>query len=152
MPPGAVIAPVILASDKTSLSQFRGDQEAWPVYMTIGNISKDVRRQPSQHACVLLGYLPTAKLKCFSSGRRSVERYRLFHYCMTQILEPLVICGKEGVLMTCPNGLVQHGHVFLILAAYAEVYGHTRSMWRVDQVLCPCSTPNDEVPKEVRKW
>jgi len=118
----------------------------------IGNISKDVHRQPSQHACVLLGYLPTTKLECLSSGQRSVEWYRLFHYCMTQILQPLVICGKEGVLMTCPNGLVQHGHVFLILAAYAEVYGHTRSMWRVDQVLCPCSTPNDEVPKEVRKW
>ena len=116
MPPGAVVAPIILASDKTSLSQFHGDKEAWLVYLTIGNISKDVRHQPSQHACVLLGYLPTAKLECFSSGQRSVKCYRLFHYCMMQILEPLVICGKEGVLMMCANGLVQH--IFPILAAY----------------------------------
>ena len=111
-----MIAPVILASDKTSLSQFRGNQEAWPVYMTIGNISKDVHHQPSQHACVLLGYLPTAKLECFSGGQHSVKWYRLFHYCMTQILQLLVVCGKEGVLMTCPDGLVQC--VFPILAAY----------------------------------
>ncbi|KAI0074317.1 hypothetical protein K474DRAFT_1716562 [Panus rudis PR-1116 ss-1] len=30
LPEGATIAPVILASDKTKLSQFRGDQTAWP--------------------------------------------------------------------------------------------------------------------------
>jgi len=31
LPEGAVIAPVILASDKTMLSQFRGDKQALPV-------------------------------------------------------------------------------------------------------------------------
>ncbi|KAF8545688.1 hypothetical protein OG21DRAFT_1428831, partial [Imleria badia] len=39
-PDGATIAPVILASDKTELSWFRGDKSAWPVYLTIGNLSK----------------------------------------------------------------------------------------------------------------
>ncbi|KIM62574.1 hypothetical protein SCLCIDRAFT_24878 [Scleroderma citrinum Foug A] len=39
---GAVVAPVILLSDKTLLSVFRRDKKAWPVYLTIGNISKDV--------------------------------------------------------------------------------------------------------------
>ncbi|KAG2352314.1 hypothetical protein BDR07DRAFT_1466456 [Suillus spraguei] len=38
---GATIAPVILASDKTCLSQFRGDKSAWPVYLSIGNIAKE---------------------------------------------------------------------------------------------------------------
>jgi hypothetical protein len=42
LPKGAVIAPVILASDKTSLSQFGGDKQAWPVYLIIGNISKAI--------------------------------------------------------------------------------------------------------------
>ncbi|KAI0260618.1 hypothetical protein BC834DRAFT_925821 [Gloeopeniophorella convolvens] len=42
LPPGAVVAPVILSSDKTSLSQHSGDKEAWPVYLTIGNIAKDM--------------------------------------------------------------------------------------------------------------
>ena len=35
---------------------------------------------------------------------------------MTQILELLVICGKEGVLMMCADGLVQR--IFPILAVY----------------------------------
>ncbi|KAF8550905.1 hypothetical protein OG21DRAFT_1524817 [Imleria badia] len=40
LPTGSTIAPVILASDKTELTRFRGDKTAWPVYLTIGNISK----------------------------------------------------------------------------------------------------------------
>jgi len=108
--------PVILASDKTSLSLFHGDQEVWPVYLTLENISKDVRHQPSKCASVLLGYLPTTKLECFSNKHQSLERYQLFHYCMSQILEPLVSAGKEGVLMTCPDGCMQC--LFPIMAAY----------------------------------
>ncbi|KAF8499342.1 hypothetical protein JB92DRAFT_2743807 [Gautieria morchelliformis] len=50
------IAPVILASDKTQLSRFSGDKEAWPVYISIGNISKSVHHQTSKHVMILLGY------------------------------------------------------------------------------------------------
>nr|VWO99055.1 Uncharacterized protein [Ganoderma boninense] len=41
LPKGAAVAAVILASDKTNLSVFRGDKTAWPVYLTIANIDKD---------------------------------------------------------------------------------------------------------------
>jgi hypothetical protein len=40
----STIAPIILSSDKTQLSHFRGDKSAWPVYLTIGNIAKSTRR------------------------------------------------------------------------------------------------------------
>ena len=45
LPPGATIVPVILASDKTLMTKLRGDQSVWPVYMTIGNLSRKVRRR-----------------------------------------------------------------------------------------------------------
>ena len=34
IPKGGVVALVILASDKTQLTQFQGDKSAWPVYLT----------------------------------------------------------------------------------------------------------------------
>ncbi|KAG9022602.1 hypothetical protein FRB95_014561 [Tulasnella sp. JGI-2019a] len=39
---GSTIAHVILSSDKTQLSNFSGNKSAWPVYMTLRNISKDI--------------------------------------------------------------------------------------------------------------
>ncbi|KAG2337593.1 hypothetical protein BDR05DRAFT_978456 [Suillus weaverae] len=103
LPKGAVVAPVILASDKTSLSQFCGDQEVWPMYLTLDNISKDIRHQPSKHAAILIAYLPISKLECFMQDICSVEHYHLFHYCMAQVLDPLVSVGENRVKVTCPD-------------------------------------------------
>ena len=116
LPDGATIAAIILSSDKTQLSVFQGDKSAWPVYITIGNISKEVRRQPSAHATILLGYLPVAKLECFKESTRSLAGYNLFHYCMSKILASLHKAGKDGVAITCGDGFTR---VFYpILAAY----------------------------------
>lgn len=116
LPPGATVSPVILASDKTNLTVLRGDQTAWPVYLTVWNVDKHIRRRPSAHAFVLLGYIPVAKLACFDDKTRSDALYRLFHQCMTTILDPLVHAGREGIPMTCGDGKIRR--IFPILAAY----------------------------------
>ncbi|KAF8577074.1 hypothetical protein K439DRAFT_1649164 [Ramaria rubella] len=104
LPPGVTIAPLIIASDKTQLSQFSGDKSAWPVYLTIGNIAKATRHQPSKRTCILLGYIPVSKLTCFTKPQRSSKGHELFHYCMRKILEPIIKAGCDGVDMMCADG------------------------------------------------
>ncbi|KAG2034075.1 hypothetical protein BDR03DRAFT_935443 [Suillus americanus] len=101
LPEGATIALIILSSDKMSLSQFRGDKSAWPVYMSIGNIAKAKRRQASARATVLIGYLPAGKLD---------------YYCMAILLQPLIGAGTDGVEMVCADSWVCR--VYPILAEY----------------------------------
>lgn len=52
--PGATIIPIIISSDKTQLTVF-GNKTAYPVYMTIGNIPKEIRRKPSRRGYSFIG-------------------------------------------------------------------------------------------------
>ncbi|KAF5328932.1 hypothetical protein D9758_016819 [Tetrapyrgos nigripes] len=138
VPDGATISPIILSSDKTQLSQFRGDKSAWPVYLTIGNISKEVRREPSSYATVLLGYLPIGKFNCYADSERQFARYRLFHHCMGIIIQSIADAEMDGVPMTCADGLQQH--VYPIIAAYVADYPEQCLVGCCMESRCPICT------------
>jgi len=57
LPAGAMIAPVICASDMTHLTDFSSDQHALPLSLTIGNIRKDVRCTSEMRAWIVLGLI-----------------------------------------------------------------------------------------------
>jgi len=44
--------------DGTHLSNFVGDKNEWPVYMSIGNQSSKIRQMPSTHSVVMVALLP----------------------------------------------------------------------------------------------
>jgi hypothetical protein len=55
-----MFVPVILGSDKTTVSVGTGNNEYWPVYLSIGNIHNNVRRA-HRNGVVLLGFLAIPK-------------------------------------------------------------------------------------------
>ena len=134
--PGATVVPVIISSDKTQLTHFRG-KSAYPVYLTIGNIPKNIRRKPSRHAQILLAYIPTTKLNGIANqaGRRRAIA-NLYHGCMQIILGPITAVGETGIAMMSGDGIWRRCHP--IFASFVGDYP--------EQVLVTC-TYNGRCPK-----
>ena len=131
--PGATIIPIIISSDKTQVTLFR-NKTAYPIYMTIGNIPKNIRRKPSHQAQILLGYLPTTKLEHISN--KSARRHtlaNLFHASVGYILHPLKDAGCTGISITSGAGLIYRGHP--LFAAFVGDYP--------EQILVTCCKTGD---------
>ncbi|KAK7031890.1 hypothetical protein R3P38DRAFT_3313820 [Favolaschia claudopus] len=115
--PGATIVPVIVSTDKTQVTVFR-NKSAYPVYLTIGNIPKEIRRKPSRQGFVLIGYLPTARLehiKVAAARRRALAN--LYHACMRKIFAPLRKAGLDGIEMATGAGAIHRCHpIFAIFS------------------------------------
>ena len=117
----------------------RGDQTAWPVYLTLGNIAKHLRRQPSKRATMLLAYLPTTKFHCFSNpDTRSQKQRDLFHEALSAILEPLRVAALQGFEMTCGDGNIRN--VYPILSAYVADFPEQCLIGCTRQSSCPRCT------------
>jgi hypothetical protein len=85
LPDGATIIPIILASDKTQLSQHQGDVTAWPVYLTVGNIDRETRRKHSGPGMILLGFLPIPQMDSKDEALRI--KGEVYHQAMGIIMK-----------------------------------------------------------------
>ncbi|CAE7226983.1 unnamed protein product [Rhizoctonia solani] len=114
IPCGGVAIPVLVATDPTQLTMISGDKVACPVYATIGNISKDIRAKPSEHAWLLIGYIPVASLDFIENEeRRREKKWEVYHAVMALILGPLKRAGDEGMEARCADGGVRMVYPFL---------------------------------------
>ncbi|EJD51489.1 hypothetical protein AURDEDRAFT_56899 [Auricularia subglabra TFB-10046 SS5] len=122
LPIGAAQIPIIIGSDKTQLTSFSGEHSAYPVYMSIGNIAKHIRGQPTKRAFRLVAYLPTLKPDetMMSEARARVLRNRLFHKAMEMVFEPLFTAAANGVSIADSQGNLRL--CFPILASYVADY------------------------------
>nr|VWP01897.1 Para aminobenzoic acid synthetase [Ganoderma boninense] len=142
--PGATIIPIIISSDKTQLTVF-GSKTAYPVYLTIGNLPKDVRRKPSRRGQILLAYLPSSRLEHITSkaARRRVVA-NLFHHCLSTILKPLIKAGIFGISVTSGDGVVRRGHP--IFAMYISDYPEQLLVTCCKNKTCPkCDIDPSEI-------
>ncbi|KAI9507006.1 hypothetical protein F5148DRAFT_1276355 [Russula earlei] len=121
IPSGGVVCPVILASDKMQLLGFPGGHQAYPLYLTLGNISKSVRRKSSNHTVSLIGYIPTSKITCFSDPQ-------------------IPNAGSNGTKLICADGVICW--IFPILAAYVGNHPEQCLVAGCKENRCPiCTVP-----------
>ncbi|KAG2136520.1 uncharacterized protein EDB93DRAFT_1303272 [Suillus bovinus] len=102
--PGGTIVPIIISSDKTQVMMF-SNKTAYPVYLTIGNIPKELQRKPSSGSHILLAYLPTSHLEHITNKASQCRAIaNLYHACLRHVLAPLKFAGSEGISMRSGDG------------------------------------------------
>jgi hypothetical protein len=85
--------------------------------MSIGNLSKDVRRRPSDRGMILIGYIPVLNIDFITNKEERREKsWEIYHAAMREILAPLQEAGQRGEEMTCADGRVQR--MYPLLAAH----------------------------------
>ena len=137
LPEGSCAAPVIIATDKTQLTQFSGGQQAYLVYLTLGNIPQAIQWKPSKKACMLIVYLPVDKCigHDLTKEKQSARVQRLFHKLMGLVLEPLIKAGSEGIKVVRGDP---------ILACYVADYPEQCLVTCSKFTTCPkCLQPQD---------
>lgn len=118
-----MFVPIILGSDKTTVSIASGQTEFYPLYFSIGNVHNNVRRG-HRNALVLIGFLALPKgllisnstripgLTKLSEGSRKDDRSvqfrrfrrQLFHSSISAILQSLEPYMTTPDIVKCPDG------------------------------------------------
>ncbi len=63
---GSMFVPIILGSDKTTVSVATGQTDYYPLYLSIGNLHNNIR-QSHRGGVALTGFLAIAKCECPST-------------------------------------------------------------------------------------
>ncbi|EIW77696.1 hypothetical protein CONPUDRAFT_108937 [Coniophora puteana RWD-64-598 SS2] len=133
---GSTFVPVILGSDKTTVSVATGNTEYYPLYASIGNVHNGTRRA-RRNAVVLIGFLSIPKTNKAFSGDAKFRHFRrqLYHASLSAILQPL----KDG--MTMPE-IVRFGdghyrRVIYGLGPYIADYPEQVLLSGIVQGWCP---------------
>lgn len=71
-----MFVPIILGSDKTTVSVATGQNEYYPLYLSIGNVQNHMRRA-HKNALVVVGFLPIPKGKNLVSSLHTYTYLRI---------------------------------------------------------------------------
>ncbi|MCJ1470748.1 hypothetical protein MMC07_009395 [Pseudocyphellaria aurata] len=145
LPDGSTIVPLLIGTDKTVLTQHHGDVAAWPVYLTIGNLKAEVRRQQKRPSSLLIGFLPI--------GASGDSKAKIWHTALSIILEPIKHCVQDGgILMQCADGQLRK--CFSIIAGFICDYEEQMMITGVKsgQHCSICEVPSDERQNLAKKW
>ncbi|GAB1521087.1 hypothetical protein RhiTH_004178 [Rhizoctonia solani] len=136
------VVPLIIASDKTTLTNNPRGDKAHPIYLLIGNISKAVRQKPTKRSMIIIGYLPVDSFDNVPDNS-SRQQYcaDLLHRSLNKIFKPLKKVSSKGVLAWCANGCLRH--IYPLIVAWVANYPEQNDI--------ACTTQNG-CPKCMQRW
>ncbi|KAG2100144.1 uncharacterized protein F5147DRAFT_747170 [Suillus discolor] len=140
---GSMFVPIILGSDKTTVSVATGHNQYWPVYMSIGNIRNNVRRA-HRNGVVLLGFLAIPKADNEDTKDAHFRKFRrqLLHSSLAKMLETLKPGMTKPEVVRCPDGHFRRA--VYGLGPYIADYPEQALLACIVQNWCPkCTAPAD---------
>ena len=72
---GAIFIPIILGSDKTTVSVTTGQQEFYLIYLSVGNVCNHIW-QAHKDALILIRFLPIPKGECSAALSHDTPSHR----------------------------------------------------------------------------
>ena len=131
----------------THLTNFSGDKKAWPVYMTIGNLSATVRGSSTSHSIVLVALMPVpSKLSTRNATREAQkERNRLVHQTvLRELLAPVIDSQKRKFNALCADSFYRR--CVLSVGGWIADYPEHCCMQGIKNNMCFwCECPRDEL-------
>ncbi|KAI0704508.1 hypothetical protein C8T65DRAFT_709094 [Cerioporus squamosus] len=126
---GTMLVPIILGSDKTTVSVATGQNDYYPLYMSIGNIHNNVRRA-HRDSVILVAFLaiPKAERKDADSPVFRKFRRQLLHSSLSAIFWPLQPGMITPEVVRCPDAHFRKA--IWSFAAYIADY--------IEQVVISC--------------
>ncbi|KAG8728066.1 hypothetical protein FRC10_005364, partial [Ceratobasidium sp. 414] len=126
------VAALMIFSDATQLANF-GNAKAWPVRVTLGNLSKYERCKPDSRNHYEVGFIPSLpadiqdKIRALEGGRKIPKvllthlRRELFHEMWKHLLDDEFLrAWRHGVVIHCADGITRR--VFPRIFSYAADY------------------------------
>ncbi|KAF8800429.1 hypothetical protein BYT27DRAFT_7262837 [Phlegmacium glaucopus] len=145
---GAMFSPIILGSDKTTVSVGTGQNEYYPLYALLGNVQNHVRRA-HRDAVAVISFLAIPKTGRDHQDSAALQKFRhqLFHSSLTRILMPLRPWMETPRITRCGNG--HYRRVIYGLGPYIADYPEQCLLACVVSGWCPrCTARSDNLDGE----
>ncbi|KAG6809036.1 hypothetical protein H0H92_001858, partial [Tricholoma furcatifolium] len=136
---GAMYCPIILGSDKTTVSVATGHVEYHPLYLSIGNVHNTVRRA-HRNAVIPIAFLAIPKNDRENDNNSDLRKFkrRLYHASIATILSSLRPGMTTPIIRRCPDG--HYRRVIYDLGAYIADYPEQVLLAGIVQSWCPKDT------------
>ncbi|KAI0283461.1 hypothetical protein BC826DRAFT_1093833 [Russula brevipes] len=146
---GAMFVPVILGSDKTTVSVATGHNEYYPLYGGIGNAQNHVRRA-HRNALAVIAFLAIPKTDKQFQDDVAFRKFRrqLFHSSLTRILSSLKPFMTKPQVMRCGDGYFRR--VIYGLGPYIADYPEQVLLACVVSGWCPkCTASSTDLDNDM---